>query len=447
MPGFSHRPHGRPADGDMRTPGGDTASERGWRAGMNVFPGQSFGRPGTFAALAYRNYRLWFAGQLISLLGTWMQMTAQGYLVFELTRSSAYLGYVAFASGVPTWLFMVYGGAVADRMSRRTLMVITQTAMMVLAFVLAGLTLADIVRPWHILVMAFLLGTANAFDAPARQAFVLEMVERRDLTNAIALNSTLFNSATAIGPAAAGFTYAAVGPGWCFFLNAVSFLGVIAALLMMRLPPAAPRSARASAGAEILEGLRYTAHHPVIRTMILLIGAASLFGIGLFTLMPAWAVEILNGDARTLGTLQSFRGLGALIGALGLATASRYRFKGRLVTAGSFGFPLMLLAFSLTRHLPVALLVLLFVGVAQILLMNAANVIVQSRVADGLRGRVMGVYTLTFFGLMPLGGLLAGTIADRMGDPLAVAIGGGALLAFSGAIWLAQPALRSLEVE
>jgi MFS family permease len=192
---------------------------------------------GTFAALQYPNYRLWFIGQMISLVGTWMQGTAQGYLVYELTRSPAYLGYVGFAAGVPSWLFMLYGGVIADRMSRRTLLVITQTCMMLLAFLLAGLTFTGRVQPWHIIVLAFLLGTANAFDAPARQAFVLEMVDRQHLTNAIALNSTMFNLGTAIGPAMAGITYSLFGPAWCFTINAFSFLAVIAALLLMKLKP------------------------------------------------------------------------------------------------------------------------------------------------------------------------------------------------------------------
>jgi MFS family permease len=177
----------------------------------------------TFAALQHRNYRLWFVGQLVSMVGTWMQSTAQGYLVFELTRSPAYLGYVGFAAGVPSWLFMLYGGVVADRMSRRNLLLITQTVMMILAFGLAGLTFSGLIQPWHLILLAFGLGVANAFDAPARQAFVLEMVSREDLTNAIALNSTMFNLATVIGPAVAGVAYAILGPAWCFTLNGLSF--------------------------------------------------------------------------------------------------------------------------------------------------------------------------------------------------------------------------------
>ena len=199
----------------------------------------------TFAALQYPNYRLWFMGQLVSLVGTWMQITAQSFLVFELTHSTAYLGYVGFANGLPSWLFMLYGGVIADRMSRRKLLMITQSTMMVLAFLLAGLAFAGLVQPWQIVVLALALGTANAFDAPARQAFVLELVDRPDLTNAIALNSSMFNLATVVGPTVAGLTYAAFGAAWCFALNGVSFIAVIIALVLMRLPASSAGSAHA----------------------------------------------------------------------------------------------------------------------------------------------------------------------------------------------------------
>src|SRR5262249_16874675 len=240
----------------------------------------------TFAALRHRNYRLWFTGQLVSLFGTWMQTTAQGYLVFQLTQSPAYLGYVGFAAGVPAWLFRVYGGVIADRMPRRTLMLITQTAMMILAFVLAGLVFAGLVQPWQIVILAFLLGVANAFDGPARLAFVVELVDREDLTNAIALNATMFNLATATGPAVAGLTYALIGPAWCFTLNGLSFLAVITALLRMKLPPK-PAARRASTWADLGEGVRYIAREPAIRTLIGLVGMTSLFGISFATLFPA----------------------------------------------------------------------------------------------------------------------------------------------------------------
>src|SRR5918997_1692363 len=211
----------------------------------------------TFAALQYPNYRLWFRGQLVSLVGTWMQITAQSFLVFQLTQSTAYLGYVGFADGLPSWLFMLYGGVVADRVAKRNLLRITQSTMMLLALILAGLTFSGIVQAWHVLVLAVALGTANAFDAPAGQAFVFELVEREDVTNAIALNATLFNLATVVGPTVAGLTYAAVGAAWCFGLNGVSFLAVITSLLLMRLPPREPAARAGSAFADLKAGVRY----------------------------------------------------------------------------------------------------------------------------------------------------------------------------------------------
>jgi MFS family permease len=400
-----------------------------------------------FVALGYPNFRLWFIGQMISLMGTWMQMTAQGYLVFQLTHSSAYLGYVAFASGLPTWFLTMYGGVVADRMSRRTLMILTQCAMMILALILAALVFSGLIRPWHIMGLAFLLGIANSFDAPARQSFLLEMVERKHLTNAIALNATMFHIGTAVGPAVAGFAYAALGPGWCFLLNGFSFVAVIAALSLMRLRPFEPPAGRGSAAAEMAEGLRYVATHSVIRAVIVLIGLVSLFAIGVFTLMPAWAVKILHGDARTLGFLQSSRGIGALIGALTLASLSHFRFKGRLLTLGTFALPIMLFAFAWMRELPLAVVVFIAVGSSQMLVMNLGNAIVQAQVPDALRGRVMGLYTLLFFGMMPLGGLLAGTLAHAIGEGEAVMLAAGGLFMTAIALRAFAPAVGRVQAE
>jgi MFS family permease len=270
----------------------------------------------TFAALKHPNYRLWFAGQLVSLFGTWMQTTAQGYLVYQLTGSPVYLGYVGFAAGVPSWLFMLYGGLTADRMSRRKLLILTQTFMMLLAFTLAALVSTGLVQPWHIISLAFLLGTANAFDAPARQAFVRELVERDDMTNAIALNSSMFNMAAVIGPAVAGITYALFGPAWCFTINGLTFIAVISALLLMRIHVGPVHERMQSAFQEILTGFRYVAGEPVIRILIVNLAVVSLFGLGFITLMPAWSVDVLGGNASTNGYLFSARGSGALTGAL-----------------------------------------------------------------------------------------------------------------------------------
>ena len=372
-----------------------------------------------------------------------MQVTAQGFLVFQLTHSSAYLGYVGFAGGAPTWLFTLYGGVVADRIPRRTLMIITQTSMMILAFLLAALTFLDLVRPWHILVLAVFLGVANAFDAPARQAFVTDMVPREDLTNAIALNAAMFHAATTTGPAAAGLTYALFGPAWCFTLNGISFVAIIAALLMMRMPQLTKPAAKQSAFRELQEGIRHVVTDPIIRTLVIIVGVTSCFGISLTTLIPAWAVNILNGDATTNGLLLSGRGIGALGGALLIATLGRLPLKGRLLSLGMCGFPLCLLAFAFAHQLALSLLSIVGVGMALILVLNLANALVQTLTPDALRGRVMSVYMMTFFGLMPIGAMWIGMLAEHFGEVAAVIVNGLLALAFAAAVWSAVPKLRA----
>ena len=393
-------------------------------------------------ALKYPNYRLWFWSQLVSLFGMWMESTALGFLVFDLTKSPAYLGLVGFVAGVPTWLFMLYAGVIADRVPRRTLLMITQTAMMILAFAIAGLTFLHWVRPWHILVMAFLLGTANAFEAPARQSFVLEMVGAEDMTNAIALNSAMFNTAMAVGPMAGGLTYALFGPAWCFAINGVSFLAVIAALKRMRLEPFVPKAGRASALADLKEGLKFVAAHPLIRTIVGLIGVVSLFGFSFVTLLPAWSVDILGGDARTNGFLQSARGAGALAAALLIASLGRFGFRGRLLTFGTFALPVATAAFALARWTPLSLALIFGSGLSTILVFNLSNALVQSHSPDALRGRIMSIYTLTFFGLAPVGALSMGLAAERFGQAAAILAATAVMLGAAAGISVLMPRLR-----
>jgi MFS family permease len=402
-------------------------------------------RTGTFAALAYPNYRLWFFGQMTSLFGTWMQSTAQGYLVYQLTRSEAYLGYVGFASGIASWLFLLYGGAVADRMPRRNLLVVTQSLSMLLALILAALTFLKVVQPWHIILLAFSLGVVNAFDAPSRQSFVLEMVERPVLTNAIALNSTMFNLAMVVGPSVGGLAYALFGPGWCFVINGLSFVAVIAALLSMRLPPWKPQARTGSTFAEIRAGLRAVATDRRILVIMCLLVSVSLFGMSFITLIPAWAVEVLKGDATTNGFLQSARGIGALAAALSVASLSPRRFRGAVMLLATLLLPFLVGLFSLTRTLALSLVVLLAVGAANIVANNLANSLVQTLTPDALRGRVMGVYMLTFFGFMPIGALLAGTAATMVGVRLTVALGAAGTLVSTVVLALAVPSLRRLQ--
>ena len=398
----------------------------------------------TFAALRHRNYRLWFQGQLVSMVGTWMQITAQGFLVFQLTHSTAYLGYVGFAAGVPSLLFMLFGGVIADRVARRKLLVITQSTMMLLAFILAALSFAQLVQPWHIILLALALGTANAFDAPAAQAFVRELVDRQDLTNAIALNATLFNLATVVGPTVAGLTYAAVGPAWCFTLNGLSFIAMIVALLRMRLPVHTVPPRTQSALAQLQEGVRYTLAQPLLRTLIAVPAVAALFGTAYATLLPAWAVEVLGGDAATNGLLQSARGAGSLLGALMIAAVGYAGWRGRWLTIGTFVYPRVLLLFAAVRTVPLSVVVLIGVGWGGMLVFNMANTLVQSHVSDELRGRVMSIYSLTFFGGMPLGALWSGALGHVIGAPLTIVVGALIVLGFAVLLWVRMPQVRQL---
>lgn len=399
----------------------------------------------TFAALKHYNYRLWFFGQMVSLMGTWMQSTAQGYLIYQLTSSPAYLGLVGFVGGLPALLFTLFGGVIADRISRRNMMVITQTSMLVLAFILAGLAFTNVVQPWHIIMLAFLLGIANAFDAPARNAFVTELVSREDMTNAIALNSTMFNIGTVVGPSIAGLTYAAFGPAWCFTLNGISFIAVIAALLFMRIKPVAQTSQRATVLADLKEGLRYVFSHSLILSLIGSVGLVSIFGIGMLTLLPAWATDILHGDVTTNGLLVSARGFGSLVSALMLAYLGSRRYRGKLWTIGAFIMPLTLFIFAWIRWLPLSLVALVVVGWGFMMIMNNSNAMMQTQIPDHLRGRVMSVYTLVFFGSMPLGSLFAGSFAQKFNEPLTVMLGAAVLMALAIAAWIFLPGIRRQE--
>jgi predicted MFS family arabinose efflux permease len=412
--------------------------KRGWRL-------PSFDFSHTFAAFQYRNYRLWFIGQLASLFGTWMQSTAEGFLIYELTHSAAYLGIVGFANGIPAWLFMLYGGVISDRMPRRNLLVITQSVMMVLAFILAGLTFSGAIQPWHIILLAFLLGIANAFDAPARMAFISELVERPVMGNAIALNSGMYNIAIAVGPALAGLTYAWLGPAWCFTLNGISFIAVIIALLMMRMQPFVAANHHTSALGELRDGLSFVAKHSSVRALILIVGAATLLGISHATLLPEWAVDVLHGGVTINGLMLSARGLGALSGALMIASLGVFRFHGKLLNLGLIVLPFSLMLFSVIRWAPLALLTLVFVGWGWIVTVNLCNILTQSLVSDELRGRVMGIFSLTFQGTMPIGALLIGSTAEWIGSPITIFSAAALLFVFAWWVWFRMPQVRRLE--
>jgi MFS family permease len=395
--------------------------------------------------MRYRNYRLWFIGQLVSLVGTAMQSTAQGYLIYTLTGSVAYLGYVGFISGLPSLILILYGGVIADRVHRRNLLIITQTAMMVLAFILAGLDFLNIVQPWHILALAFLLGIANAFDAPARQSFVLEMVNREDMTNAIALNGTMYNLGSIVGPAAAGLAYTLIGPAWCFTLNGISFIAVIIALAMMRITFNPPPFQRISVMTAIREGLGYVRTERLVATLSVTTFVMNVFGFGLIVLIPAWAVSVLKGNAATNGLLLSSRALGAVIGGLVIASIAGRGKRGRLWSTSSFLLPLAMIGFALTRWQPLSYFFLAGMGFFLISIMNTNNAMVQSRVPDELRGRVMGIYSLMFMGGGPIGSLLVGEVASWISEPTTALLCAGALVLFAVFILVRRPEVRAMD--
>ena len=385
-----------------------------------------------FRAFRHRNYRLFFSGQLISVCGTWMQMVAQSWLIYRMTGSAVLLGVVGFASQIPVFLLSPLGGAVADRYARRRILVATQCASMALAFILAALTLSGHVRVWHLPVLAALLGIVNAFDIPTRQAFVVEIVGKGDLVNAIALNSSMFNSARIIGPAIAGVLVATIGEGWCFFANGVSYLAVIAGLLLMR--PLGQSGVRPSGSTMtvMIEGFRYVWRAREIRALLLLLGVVSLTGISYAVLMPIFADQVLHGGPRALGLLMGAAGVGALIGALGLAARREVDGLDRWIAFCSAGFGVSLVLFSFSTSFWVSIGLLMPVGFFMVGQMASSNTLIQTLVPDHLRGRAMAVYSMMFIGMAPFGSLLAGVMAHRLGAPRTVGSFGLVILVAAG---------------
>jgi MFS family permease len=380
-------------------------------------------------AFRHRNYRLFFAGQLVSLVGTWMQSVALAWLVYRLTGSATVLGLVGFAGQIPVFLLSPVGGAVADRFNRHALLIWTQVASMVLALALAALTLAGTLEMSHLFALAALLGVVNAFDIPARQSFVVEMVGREDLVNAIALNSSMFNGARLVGPAIAGVMVATIGEGWCFFVNGVSYLGVIAGLLAMRIERADAVAAHGSPLTSVVEGFRYVAHTGPIRALLLLLGVLSFVGMPYAVLMPIFADSILSGGPSGLGLLMGASGAGALVGALVLAGRQGIAGLGGWVAGAAFLFGFTLIVFALSRAFWMSVVILVATGFFMIVALASSNTLIQSMVPDRLRGRVMSVYSMMFMGMAPFGSLAAGAVAERLGAPAAVALGGAACMA------------------
>jgi MFS family permease len=381
-------------------------------------------------------------GQLISLIGTWMQTVAESWLVYRLTGSALLLGVAGFANRIPIFLCSPIGGAIADRYNRHRIVIATQVASMFLAAALAFLTLTHLVRIWHLMAIAALLGLVNAFDIPARQSCVVELVGREDLQNAIALNSSMFNSARVVGPAIAGVLVAAVGEGWCFFANAVSYVAVITGLLLMRVPSAPAAERPVSVLAHVMEGFRFVSRSRPILALLLLLGLVSLMGTPYSVLMPIIADQTFHAGARGLGILMGASGVGALLGALSLASRVGLRGYGRTIAFAAIGFGLSLIAFSVVRRFWLGVAFLLPVGFAMMTQMAASNTLIQSMIPNALRGRVMAVYSMMFMGMAPIGALLAGSLAGWFGATTTVAAGGAFCLAGGLLFMLRLPDLR-----
>jgi MFS family permease len=395
-------------------------------------------------AFRHRNYRLFFSGQLISLIGTWMQSVAESWLVYRLTGSSALLGLSAFFTQIPVFLLAPFGGTVADRGDRHRIMIVTQTISMILPLTLSALTFSGRVQVWHVFALATCLGIVNAFDLPTRQALVIRLVGREDLLNAIALNSSMFNGARAVGPAVAGILIAAFGESWCFLLNGLSYVAVIVCLLMLRLPPATRAADRGTAAIrDTLAGFQFVARTAPVRAILVLLGIASFAGQPYTVLMPIFADEILHSGPRGLGLLVAASGLGALGGALSLAARRGVYGLGRWIATSAVIFGITLALFAFSRSFWLSVLLLVPVGGSMIAQMAATNTLLQAMVPDALRGRVMAVYSMMFMGMTPFGALFAGWLAERIGAPITVALGGLVCVAAALAFAWKLPSIRA----
>jgi MFS family permease len=405
-------------------------------------PGERGRGGGMFRALRHRNFQLFFSGQIVSLVGTWMQTVAEAWLVYRLTGSSTLLGLLGFVSQFPIFLLSPLAGLAADRWPKQRVIIATQASSMTLAFTLAALTLTHHIKVWEIITLATLLGTVNAFDVPARQSFLIEMVGREDLLNAIALNSSMFNGARVAGPAVAGLLVAWIGEGWCFLLNGVSYLAVISGLFLMRIEKFHAVHDGAGPLEKLREGLRFVRQTLPIRALLILLGVVSFMALPFAVLMPIFADRILGGGASAYGTLMGAVGVGAMFGALAIAMRHQLRGLGNVVAYCAIGLGFSLILFSASRWYWMSWIVLVAVGFTMMMQFTATNTLIQAMVPDQLRGRVMSLYAMMFLGMTPLGSLLAGTIAEHIGAPITVAIGGAASV-ISGAVFFRKwPAMR-----
>ena len=398
-----------------------------------------------FRALNHRNYRLFFGGQGISLIGTWMQQIAMNWLVYRLTQSALLLGVVGFTSLIPTFLLASLAGVLADRWNRHRVLVITQTLSMIQAMILAFLVLTGTIAVWHIIFLSLSLGLINALDIPTRQSFVVDMIEKReDLGNAIALNSSIVNGARLVGPSVAGLLIATLGEGMCFLLNGLSFIAVIVALLAMKITP----KKREIQNSEVIQGLKegfsYAFGFAPIRSVLLLLALVSLMGMPYTVLMPIFAEKILHGGPKTLGFLLGATGVGAIAGSIYLASRKSVLGLGKIIIISSNVFGIGLIGFSLSRLFWLSLLMMVLTGFGMMAQMASSNTVLQTIVEEDKRGRVMSFYTMAFMGMVPFGSLLAGSLAHRIGAPNTVMMGGIACILGAGLFAKKLPTLRKI---
>jgi MFS family permease len=397
-----------------------------------------------FRTLKYRNFRLFFAGQGISLVGTWMQYVAMGWLVYRLTSSPLLLGLVGFAGQIPIFILSPFAGVMADRWNRHRILIITQSLSMVQALILAALTLSGAIQVWQIIALSAILGCINALDIPVRQSFIVEMVERKEnLANAIALNSTMFNAARLVGPSVAGLVVAMFGEGACFLLNGMSFIAVIAGLMAMKIKAREAERDDAHVLERLKEGLSYAFGSVPIRMILLLLGVMSLTGMSYAVLMPVFARDVLRGGPQTLGFLMASAGVGAMIATLYLASRRTVLGLGGLIPASAALFAAGLMLFSMSRALWLSLVLLAFTGFGMMVNMAASNTILQTISDDDKRGRVMSLYTVAFLGMAPLGSFLAGALASKIGVTYTLMAGGVVCMASAAVFASRLPLLRA----
>ncbi|MDP3804234.1 MAG: MFS transporter [Candidatus Omnitrophota bacterium] len=402
-----------------------------------------------FRALRYRNFRLFFIGQGVSLVGTWMQAIAMSWLVYRMTNSPFLLGLVGFSSQIPTFILAPFAGVIVDRLNRHRMLILTQALSMVQAILLAFLTLSGSIAVWHLILLGFFLGCINSLDIPARQSFIVEMVEKReDLGNAIAINSFIFNAARLIGPSIAGIIIALAGEGICFLINGVSFLSVIAALVAMKVGPYKIKGVKRNIFVDLKEGLRYAYTFLPIRYILMLLGVVSVMGMSYTVLMPVFAKDILHGGAGTFGILMSSAGIGAIAATIYLASRKSIVGLGGMIPIFAALFSAGIIVFSISRTLWFSLVMLAITGFGMMAHMAASNIIIQTVVDDDKRGRVMGFYTMTFIGLAPFGCLLAGSLASRIGATNTLIAGGSvcilASIAFASKVPLLSKAIHPI---